>query len=418
MRQNGFLVDLASDGDEAWELASHFPYAVIATDLRMPGMDGMMLIDQLKELQPDTVCLLVTGCSQQDWYEAPAQEAGIDVIRKPWDGSQLTRALNRALDEYRRRSHGIPESERAPAPGVRVALVGMSEPEAQRLSAFCDAEWDIVSFRTAQEASAQLDEQHVSCCLVRAAGDFGRQCRLLSAGVRRVPVVAVGDDPRGAVEAVRKGAHDWLPIAKTSAAELQRVVTLAVAKTAALSGVAVCSDLATPGMLYDRVRQATSRARRYGKRAGLLVIDLDQFASVNAAFGYEGGDALLAAVVERLRSCVRESDSLIRMGEDEFALVLEDLDSDATIEIPAQRVLNTFATPFSYRYNEVVITASIGGAVFPSQATTVEGLVSSARDALQRAKDEGSNRYRLLSEQSVRILGAAQAELQERGCAV
>jgi CheY-like chemotaxis protein len=68
MRKSGFIVDLAQDGDEAWELATHFPYAVIATDLRMPGMDGMMLIDQLKELQPDPVCLLVTDCNQLDWY--------------------------------------------------------------------------------------------------------------------------------------------------------------------------------------------------------------------------------------------------------------------------------------------------------------------------------------------------------------
>ena len=73
MRKSGFIVDLAQDGDEAWELATHFPYAVIATDLRMPGMDGMMLIDQMRELQPDTVCLLVTGCKQLESFKPNAR---------------------------------------------------------------------------------------------------------------------------------------------------------------------------------------------------------------------------------------------------------------------------------------------------------------------------------------------------------
>src|SRR5262245_60905754 len=124
MRQSGFIVDLAKDGDEAWELATHFPYAVIATDLRMPGMDGMMLIDQLRELQPDPVCLLVTGVKQLEWYRE-AEKSGVDVIQKPWNGDQLAEALRAALREYRSRANQLmpPESERPAISERREVLV-------------------------------------------------------------------------------------------------------------------------------------------------------------------------------------------------------------------------------------------------------------------------------------------------------
>jgi DNA-binding NtrC family response regulator len=129
MRQRGFIVDVAKDGEEAWQLANHFPYAVVATDLRMPGMDGMMLIEQLRELQADPICILVTGVAQLDWYGDSPEAQGIKVIRKPWDGEDLGVALARAIEQYR--GQRIDDDFEPEAPdtdvGIRVLVITSSD---------------------------------------------------------------------------------------------------------------------------------------------------------------------------------------------------------------------------------------------------------------------------------------------------
>jgi len=90
---------------------------------------------------------------------------------------------------------------------------------------------------------------------------------------------------------------------------------------------------------------------------------------------------------------VRESDAVFRLRQDEFALVLEDVAEGDSIQIPAQRVLNSFATPFRSGGHEVVLTASIGGAVFPAHGHNAQELMRRAEAALDRAKREGRNRF-------------------------
>ena len=402
MRQSGFSVDLASDGDEAWDLATHFPYAVIATDLRMPGMDGMMLIDQLKELQPDPVCLLVTGCRQLDWYDAPAEGAP-SVIKKPWNGGQLAAALQQAVEQYRRRARSVPESD-PPPESVRstVALVGFSPGQRRELEALLDGEFAVSSFESGVEAAEALPgEQPPTCALVHDDRAARTSLRALAAACSTLPLVVIGTekDPAAAVEAVRSGAQDWVPREGLSAGSLLRAIHLSLARgRPPSSGSRGNQQPVGTGMTLERFRQAISRARRFSTQAGLLLVDLDCFADINAALGHEGGDALIRTVGQRLQSCVRESDSISRVRQDEFALILEDLDGESTIDVPAQRVLNAFATPFRHQGSEVVVTASIGGAVFPGMGDDENALLRRAEAALQQAKSEGRNRYRLLSQ--------------------
>lgn len=411
MRQNGLLVDLATDGDEAWELVSHFPYAVIVTDLRMPGMDGMMLIDQIRELQPDPVCLLVTGCSQFEWYDAPEGKPGVDVIKKPWNGGQLLESVHRSLCEYRARVRGVPKSVRAPSQMVpEVGLVGLGDTVKHQMEALVDGVYRTVILEDLEELpNALRAAQRLSCCFVEEGQAARMYTRALQMAAPEVPIIVLGSSQAdtGPVDAIRSGAHDWLPNEGLRREDIERVVRLAVARAESpRAGSVVWSEQCNPGLLAERLRQAISRARRYCGQTGLLLVDLDGFRSINVALGYEGGDALLELVAQRLRESIRESDAVVRLRQDEFALILEDLAGDPTIEVPAQRVLNTFATPFRYLGNDVVVTASIGGAVFPSQGQDAAILTRCAEQALEQAKREGRNRYRLLNKDSASLLGA------------
>jgi len=402
MRKSGFIVDLARDGDEAWELATHFPYAVIATDLRMPGMDGMMLIDQLKELQPDPVCLLVTGCKQLEWYNE-ASESAIDVIQKPWNGDQLADALRQALREYRSRSSTIIPSERPDDEVSReVAVVGLDIGSRDAVTKALGKGYQAVYADSIDDAAALLSgHTTVCCCLLKDATHNAADIRRLGRANSRVPIVLLGNDKheRAAVEAIRKGAQDWLPLSGINPSDLARVIATARERSRAPGGpLPVCTELTNPSLLFDRFRQAISRARRFSRQAGVLLVDVDRFGDINTSLGYDAGDELLALVAERLRVSVRESDAVFRLRQDEFALVLEDVAEADTIQVPAQRVLNSFATPFRSGGHEIVLTASIGGAVFPNHGQNAQDLMRKAEAALEQAKRDGRNRFCTQSE--------------------
>jgi len=397
MRKSGFIVDLAQDGDEAWELATHFPYAVIATDLRMPGMDGMMLIDQLKELQPDPVCLLVTGCKQLEWYNESG-DSGVDVIQKPWNGDQLAEALREALREYRTRATTIMPSERPNDEiGREVAVVGLDAGSREAVARVLGKAYSAVYVETVDEAASLLSgHAAMCCCLLKDAPHNAADIRRLGRANARVPIVLLGTDRHdtAAVEAIRKGAQDWLPLTGLNAADLSRVIATARERSRAPGGpLPVCTELSNPSLLFDRFRQAISRARRFSRQAGVLLVDVDRFGDINSSLGYDAGDELLALVAERLRVSVRESDAVFRLRQDEFALVLEDVAEADTIQVPAQRVLNSFATPFRSGGHEIVLTASIGGAVFPTHGQSAQDLMRRAEAALEQAKREGRNRF-------------------------
>jgi diguanylate cyclase (GGDEF)-like protein len=403
MRRNGFIVDLAKDGDEAWELASHFPYAVIATDLRMPGMDGMMLIDQLRELQPDPVCLLVTASDQLDWYGLSGDDtSGVDVIRKPWNADQLAESLRLAIKEYRRR---MPFGSDRPAPeqNDRVALVALSPDARAQIVKLLEDKYELVDARDVAEAERLLagEAGSIACCI---GGDL-LQDRVAIARLadqsRRVPLLVVGRDrgPEAAVEAIRQGAHDWLPLGRLREAGLERAVAVAVERFRGVTrDLPLCSDVTTPGLFRDRLRQAKSRARRFSRQAALLLVGLGGYDGMSSALGQAASHRVLAQIGERLRASVRESDSVIHLGRDVFALVLEDLGEGSVLEVPAQRVLNSFATPFRCDDHEIVVTASVGAVIYPVHAEELDELVRKGEAALARARTEGRNRYCVSSE--------------------
>jgi diguanylate cyclase (GGDEF)-like protein len=370
----------------------------------MPGMDGMMLIDQLKELQPDPVCLLVTGCKQLEWYKEVGDDGpGVDVIQKPWNGDQLAGALRQAISEYRTRAQSMPPSERPEELDDReVVMVGFAVDAELTVEALLGDAYCALRAGDLDEAEHLLRTRAgICCCLLMDKGDTSIAIRRLRRQAPAVPVIALGSEfaETAAVEAIRKGAQDWLPIEGLERAELSRAIAVANERSRApLGPLPVCTELSNPTLLLDRFRQATSRARRFSHQAGILLVDVDRFSDINSSLGYQAGNELLEKVAERLRSSVRESDAVLRLREDEFALVLEDLGDGDTVDVPAQRVLNSFATPFRCGGHEIVLTASIGGAVFPVHGQGADELLDRASQALQRAKEEG-NRYRTLSEQ-------------------
>ena len=155
------------------------------------------------------------------------------------------------------------------------------------------------------------------------------------------------------------------------------------------------TDLPNRLLFRDRLGQALARSRRQGGLVALMFVDLDRFKRINDTFGHAAGDLLLKTVGARLRASVRESDTVARMGGDEFTVTLccvDDLHHVATI---AQTILEALQKPCDLQGHDVVVTTSIGIAVYPfdPQDSGVDGLLRRADQALYRAKAQGRNNY-------------------------
>jgi len=151
-------------------------------------------------------------------------------------------------------------------------------------------------------------------------------------------------------------------------------------------------------MLFnDRAELAMAMARRENLVLALLFIDLDRFKAINDTLGHDAGDHLLCEVADRLKECVRESDTVSRFGGDEFNLLLTQVRNESDTELVAHKILRALRRPVEVSGHELHGTASIGIALFPRDGNDVQTLVKNADTALYRAKDLGRNNYQIFN---------------------
>jgi diguanylate cyclase (GGDEF)-like protein len=147
-------------------------------------------------------------------------------------------------------------------------------------------------------------------------------------------------------------------------------------------------------LVLDRTEQLLARARREMRRVAVLYIDIDGFKHVNDTFGHPAGDELLRAIAARMSSVVRESDTVARMGGDEFVILLDSTNADVDPELAAERLLEVLRQPVELDAaggRRVVVTASIGIAL--GRDTTADELLRDADMALYAAKEAGKDRF-------------------------
>jgi len=166
------------------------------------------------------------------------------------------------------------------------------------------------------------------------------------------------------------------------------------------------TGLPNRALLMDRLHQALALAHREGRELALLFLDLDNFKDLNDTKGHDRGDQFLREVARRLGSCVGESNTLARVGGDEFLIVLTSTDDEeGAAATTARRVQALFAEPFLIDGDEFYSSTSIGIALYPEDGTDVEGLLKCADAAMYHAKHEGKSNYQFFSrEMNSRIM--------------
>lgn len=150
-------------------------------------------------------------------------------------------------------------------------------------------------------------------------------------------------------------------------------------------------------LFEDRLQQAVARAARRKSSVGVLCIDLDGFKQVNDQYGHEMGDWLLQQVAERLAASSRASDTIARIGGDEFVAVLDDVKEVNSVAKVSESLIRMLAEPFTCGNTVLRTTASIGAAIFPIDGASSAELQRHADLAMYRAKERGRNTYQMFS---------------------
>ena len=154
------------------------------------------------------------------------------------------------------------------------------------------------------------------------------------------------------------------------------------------------TGLPNRALFYDRLGQSVMKARRSHGGLALLFMDLDGFKKVNDTLGHHSGDLLLMSVAERLRQCVRESDTVARLGGDEFTIILNEAREHDQVAKVAEKIIETMARPFELEGQEARIGVSIGIARYSEGVGNEDELVIDADQAMYAAKSAGKNTYR------------------------
>jgi diguanylate cyclase (GGDEF)-like protein len=146
------------------------------------------------------------------------------------------------------------------------------------------------------------------------------------------------------------------------------------------------TGLANRALFYDRLRQALALARRQSTRLALLNLDMDGLKPINDRYGHRAGDAAIDETGRRINAISRQSDTVARVGGDEFAVIMTDIDSRESAVRHAARLADEIGRPFCFENNQLTLGASVGLASFPDQGVEMEGLIETADQAMYAVK--------------------------------
>ncbi len=407
VRPLGYEAEMATSGPEAIRLARTRFYPIIVTDMRMPGMDGLALIERLRPLCPATAFVILTGYSELDLRSNTTVDGAISsVVRKPWIEEELAVTLERAYDLHQRRARRMRDDPEGETTKPTVLLVEDNPADADLAIDQLREEYgedQVVHLSRLEAAIEWVHNTPVNAILTDLslpdARGFDAVTRLCAAapGIPVLVLSGLEDEDLGQL-VIQLGAQDYLVKGNIGGQHLLRALRHAMERKRGeqrllqLAQHDPLTGLVNRAAFHDRVTVACNRARRGEHRFGVMFIDLDRFKEVNDTLGHEAGDALLQEVGHRVEAAVREYDTAARLGGDEFAVLVEEVESESRVAELGRRILDAFAHPFRHEGRDIAITGSIGIASYPEAGRSAALLLRAADEAMYLAKQSGRNR--------------------------
>lgn len=386
LSSHGLTVDVAGSAQEALRLAQIRHYRVVATDLRMPGMDGLTLIERLRPLQDRALFLLVTGLPEIDLRREMKIDASLSIIAKPWVEAEFVRACKQSA---------------RPRLGGELLLIEDNPGDALLLQeylhiAFGDA-YNVQVATSLADALLYLQTNKVDLMVA----DLGlpdasglETARRLTTASPEAPLVILsgGYNNEMALDAIAFGAQDFLPKEQLNADKLRMVVRFALERHLAskrlvrLAHQDSLTGLPNKAMFRARLEHTVAVSRRNGMNFAVMIVDVDRFKPINDTYGHDMGDVLLQSVAARLTSAVRACDTVARLGGDEFGLILDNVGDESQVTLVVQRIQHALAVPIQVDEHAVDASLSIGAVFAKDVDHDMDKLLKAADTAMYRAK--------------------------------
>jgi diguanylate cyclase (GGDEF)-like protein/PAS domain S-box-containing protein len=420
LKAEGFEVRSAINGELALRAATANPPDLVLLDIRMPVMDGYEVCRRLKaqSVTRDVPVIFVSAVSETDEKVQGFGIGAVDFVTKPYQRDELMARVHTHLELNRLRHHledlvdertvelrANAEQLRSSESHFRAyferSMVGMaaSSPENGFIEvneAFCAmlgysrealmhltwvelthpddiAENEILFSRV---LSGEIEEYTMDKRFIRKDGSFV-YVHLATRAVRRAD-----------------GSIDYMVALIEDITERK----MAEERIQYLAHFDQLTGLPNRVLFIERINHALSMAQRSHEQLAVLFLDLDHFKNVNDTLGHRIGDALLIEVAKRLKTAIREEDTVSRQGGDEFMLVLPGADALVAARVTEQ-LLAAVAHSYQVEQYELNITFSIGIALYPGDGEDFDSLFMRSDIAMYRAKRDGRNNYRFFTQE-------------------
>lgn len=401
---NGQVV-CASSGNDALKCLLKDEYAVVLLDVQMPDMNGFETAEIIRnnESTHNLPIIFVTAISKEQHYVDHGYELGaVDYLFKPFDPKILRYKVSVFIDLFRQRhlSVDLARKNQLILDSVREGVIGIdisgtitfSNPAAEEL--LCSEKRTLVHTAIHSYISeygseiAWVDSPIYETCM---SGDiFSRSgMRFVSQDQRMFPVECI-------VSSMKRKDNTLEGFVMVFSDITDRVK--AEQKLAELAEYDPLTGLANRRLFYRLLPIIISKSKRLGHDVALLFIDVDHFKAVNDTLGHLAGDLLLTQVAGRLKSCTRESDTVVRLGGDEFTLILEGDVSEDVLSSFAANLIEKMSEPFQLNHNKVQCTVSVGISVSSQGDVSAAELIRSADVAMYDAKTQGRNTFKFFDE--------------------
>ncbi|MBU5613985.1 EAL domain-containing protein [Geomonas azotofigens] len=418
----GIKIYAADDGRAGLDLYRHYQPDVVVTDINMPQMNGIAMAREIKELNPDATIVAVTAHSETS-YLMNAIEIGMDhYVLKPVNYPELFRVLDRVGEKLTLRRLVAQQVAALRASERRFSTIFQATPDLLSIASLTDGKLvevneaflrvlgfdrEEVIGRSSQELGLWLDE-----------GQFGAMLLELSekGAVRDLEVRIKGksgQELEGLVSAdsIEMDGSVFLLTLFKDISERKRLEQ--VIKHQAQHDP--LTDLPNRKLFLDFLALELAQARRNRKNLAVLFLDLDHFKQINDTLGHPAGDLLLQSVAQRLKGCVRESDTVARIGGDEFNVLMPDLAQADDVGTVVNKIMGVFQAPFRLEGIEVKVGTSVGISMFPADGDSCDELLQKADSAMYTAKQNLGNSYQFYNaEINARTLNRQNLERQLR----
>lgn len=399
--RQGFEVRVAEDGPQALAMISSQPPDMVLLDVRMPGMNGLQVLQAIREKFSPTevpVIMVTAECQSASVVEA-LQMGANDYITKPVDMPVALARIRTHLSQ-KTMAAALRESEERYARAARGANDGLWDWDLESGDVYFSPRWKEMVGYGEDEIGRRPDEW---LCRVHP-DDFPRLQAAIAAHCRReVPQLECEHRMH-----CKDGTYRWM-LSRGLAVwnESGEAVRMAGSQTDITAAKVADPLTGLPNRLLfmDRLERRTELARRWPDRAfAVLLLDVDRFKNVNDSLGHQVGDLLLKGLAARLRESLRAADTVARLHEDcgvarlagdEFAVLLHEMRHPGDAVSVAERISAEMHAPFLLNGHEVFVTASIGIASSANDHQRAEDLMRDADTALHCAKEAGRARFEI-----------------------